>query len=55
MRYAIRRVNTRVLPDPAPATTRSGPPLCETAALCWGFNPSSKDLFERADMARSLG
>ena len=23
---AIRRVRTRVLPDPAPATTRSGPP-----------------------------
>ena len=26
MRNAIRRVKTRVFPEPAPATTRSGPP-----------------------------
>ena len=27
IKYAILRVSTRVFPEPAPATTKSGPPL----------------------------
>ena len=30
-RYAIRRVSTAVLPDPAPATMSSGEPSCSIA------------------------
>ena len=33
-RWAMRRVSTRVLPEPAPAMIRSGPPRCSTAARC---------------------
>src|SRR5919112_94169 len=41
-RYAIRRVSTRVLPEPAPATTSTGPPEWVTAC-CWGgLRPSSR-------------
>ena len=40
---AIRRVSTRVLPEPAPATTSSGAPACTTAARCGSLSPSSKD------------
>ena len=32
MRWAMRRVSTRVLPDPAPATTSSGPDGWVTAS-----------------------
>ena len=32
--WAMRYVNTRVLPDPAPAKTRSGPSVQRTASLC---------------------
>ena len=39
--HAIRRVSTRVLPDPAPATTSSGAPWCTTAARCGSLSPSS--------------
>ena len=38
---AIRRVSTRVLPDPAPATTSSGRPSCTTAARWDSLSPSS--------------
>src|SRR5437667_226980 len=38
---AIRWVSTRVLPDPAPATTRSGPPGWVTASRWTGFRSSS--------------
>ena len=38
---AIRRVSTRVLPEPAPATTSSGAPACTTAARCGSLSPSS--------------
>src|SRR6478735_7146897 len=38
--HAIRRVSTRVLPDPAPATTSSGAPSCITAARCGSLSPS---------------
>ena len=40
MRWAMRRVSTRVLPEPAPAMIRSGPPRCSTAAR-WGRVRSS--------------
>ena len=39
IRYAMRLVSTRVLPDPAPATISSGPPWCTTAARCCGLRP----------------
>src|SRR5262245_24754746 len=38
---AIRRVSTRVLPEPAPATTRSGEPWWVTAARCGSLCTSS--------------
>ncbi len=38
---AMRRVITRVLPLPAPASTSSGPPGCVTASRCASFKPSS--------------
>src|SRR5664279_5371219 len=38
----MRLVSTRVLPDPAPATTSSGAPRCSTAARCGGLRPSSR-------------
>ncbi len=40
-RCAIRLVSTRVLPDPAPATTSTGEPLWITAAYCCGLRPCS--------------
>src|SRR5437879_5089064 len=38
----MRLVSTLVLPEPAPATTSSGDPLCSTAARCCGLRSSSK-------------
>ncbi len=35
---AMRKVMTRVLPVPAPASTRSGPESVVTAARCGGFS-----------------
>ena len=40
MRWAMRCVSTRVLPEPAPATTSSGPPRWTTASSWSGFSPS---------------
>ena len=40
MRYAIRLVSTRVLPDPAPATTSSGPSGALAASRWTGLRPS---------------
>ncbi len=37
--WAIRQVITRVLPEPAPASTRSGPRVCITASFCSGLSP----------------
>ncbi len=39
--HAIRRVSTRVLPEPAPATTSSGAPSWTTAARWGSLSPSS--------------
>ena len=39
---AMRRVSTRVLPEPAPATTSSGAPACTTAARWGSLRPSSR-------------
>src|SRR3954451_9501763 len=39
-RWAIRWVRTRILPDPAPASTSSGPSGCVTASRCGGVNPA---------------
>ena len=41
IRCAIRCVSTRVLPEPAPATTSSGPSVHSTASRCCGFRASS--------------
>src|SRR3954447_9076192 len=40
--HAMRRVSTRVLPEPAPATTSSGAPSCTTAARCGSFSPAGR-------------
>src|SRR5262245_21578958 len=40
-RYAIRCVSRRVLPEPAPATTRTGPSGAVTASRWTGLSPSS--------------
>src|SRR3954468_4678640 len=39
---AMRCVSTRVLPDPAPASTSSGPPGCSTASRWGGLSPSRR-------------
>ena len=39
---AMRVVNTRVLPEPAPARISAGPGGAVTAANCSGFSPASK-------------
>ena len=36
----MRCVSTRVLPEPAPATTSSGPSVWMTASYWAGFRPS---------------
>src|SRR5918997_7052773 len=47
IRWAMRWVRTRVLPDPAPATTSSGPSPCVTASACSGFSPASSSWARR--------
>src|SRR3954454_906011 len=42
MRWAMRCVSTRVLPDPAPATTSSGPEGWTTASAWSGFSPARR-------------
>ena len=49
---AIRRVSTRVLPEPAPATTSSGGPSWTTAARCGSFSPARRSSAE-GPVARS--
>ncbi|SKF62552.1 Uncharacterised protein [Mycobacteroides abscessus subsp. abscessus] len=38
---AMRRVSTRVLPDPAPATTSTGDPAWMTASRCGVLSPAN--------------
>lgn len=38
----MRKVMTRVLPDPAPARMRTGPSVVSTAARCSGFSLSKR-------------
>src|SRR4051794_39228205 len=38
----MRCVSTRVLPEPAPASTSSGPSPCSTAWRCGGFRSASR-------------
>ena len=45
-RCAIRRVRTRVLPEPAPATTRTGAPACRTASRWGGLRSASRSTEE---------
>ena len=40
--HAIRWVSTRVLPEPAPASTSSGPSACVTASRCGGLRSASR-------------
>ncbi len=43
IRWAMRCVSTRVLPEPAPATTSSGPSVWITASPWAGFSPSRSE------------
>src|SRR5215213_3030833 len=47
IRWAMRWVRTRVLPDPAPATTSSGPSPWVTASACSGLRPASSSWARR--------
>ena len=40
IRYAIRCVSARVLPDPAPATMSTGPSVWRTASAWMSLRPS---------------
>src|SRR3954462_10165231 len=42
IRWAMRCVSTRVLPDPAPASTNNGPVSCSTAWRWGSFRPSRR-------------
>ena len=44
---AARQAMTRVLPDPAPARTRSGPSVCSTACFCSAFRSEMKSMGRR--------
>ncbi|CAB4748222.1 unannotated protein [freshwater metagenome] len=48
----MRRVRTRVLPEPAPAITNSGPPAWVTAVVCAGLSPDNR--FSVLSMSLSL-
>ena len=45
----MRWVRTRVLPEPAPASTSSGPSPCVTAARCGSLRPSSRRSIRSAE------
>src|SRR5207302_6027240 len=47
IRWATGWVSTRVLPDPAPATTRIGPLGWVTASRWTGFSPSSQEVVSK--------
>src|SRR6266508_6949878 len=49
----MRWVRARVLPDPAPATIRTGPSVCRTASACTGFKASTRG--ERTATAPIVG
>ena len=53
-RWATRRVMTRVLPEPAPARTRSGPSMWVTASRWAAVRSASKSIFEPI-LGRSAG
>src|SRR6266545_6655990 len=55
IRWAMRWVRTRVLPDPAPATTSRGPSPWATASRCTGLSPSSMLGALGASLGRSSG
>ena len=50
-RRATRRVMTRVLPEPGPAITRSGPSTCDTAARWSSVRPSRSSSGSRTGAA----
>src|SRR6478735_8871931 len=52
---AMRRVRTRVLPEPAPATTSSGAPACVTAARWGSLRPSRSGWSRCSKRAWSAG
>ena len=51
--WAMRVVSTRVLPVPAPASTRTGPSVVSTASRCSGFSPF--EIVRRAVVAAAGG
>ena len=54
MRWATRWVSTRVLPDPAPATTSNGPPRWTTARRC-GLVQALQEHVGRGDAVAPAG
>src|SRR5439155_19578411 len=54
IRCATRCVRTRVLPEPAPAITSSGPSVCRTASRWAGFRPARYRSGEAAAIASML-
>ncbi len=42
IRWAMRWVSARVLPEPAPATMSTGPSVCSTASRWTGLSPSRR-------------
>ena len=53
IRCAMRCVSTRVLPEPAPATTSSGPSVARTASRWAGFRSARYCSGEATAMRRS--
>jgi hypothetical protein len=50
----MRWVSTRVLPDPGPATTSTGPLVASTASRCASFSPLRSSV-AMADVIESKG
>src|SRR5215212_467173 len=50
----MRWVSTRVLPDPGPATTSTGPLVARTASRCASFSPARSSV-AIADVIESKG
>src|SRR5229473_5161163 len=46
-RWTTRWAMTRVLPEPAPARTSTGPSVWSTAARCWGFSRERSSITRR--------
>jgi len=52
---AIRRSNTVVLPEPAPASTSAAPSVCWNASNCCAFSPSARSGSGVSDLVSVVG